>query len=399
MRRGSHTESAASLGSKVSEHDEVTTQVMMPLKPPSRPEKPQTSPTNRIIVESPFDSQIQPDTIARRLSVKLVKEQTATSRRNSSIDAKKLFSAPFVVFRSKRERKEKEIPEARPLALSSLSWLRSSTNAQGHKSLLKGDQTAATLQQASAILRGNKRLPIRKLKTWNTRRSPDAGSKSPSNQIESAHSSNGEKVPTFNSPAHRSSRDHQAASTTSSIIDMQMGNTPQNTPVESATYKIKRSPSAETEEYLKVDVSIYGGTSYLPSEARRVHTPPLPGDDTIGHSSRGFFFNYNAPDFTNNDHTSQSSHDQTPQAHHQQSPQSTTTMCLKPPSQDQLIHRVKTKLNIHSLAPALRVPTGKPGLMVKKPKIVSKKTGDWYETRLADVDAASSLTDVSSLAN
>ncbi|RMZ80835.1 hypothetical protein DV737_g2856, partial [Chaetothyriales sp. CBS 132003] len=69
---------------------------------------------------------------------------------------------------------------------------------------------------------------------------------------------------------------------------------PQNTPEEKAIYKVKRSPSAETEEFLKIDISIKGGTSYLPSEARRVHTPPLPQDGLDGRK-RGFFFDYNAP--------------------------------------------------------------------------------------------------------
>jgi hypothetical protein len=69
---------------------------------------------------------------------------------------------------------------------------------------------------------------------------------------------------------------------------------PANTPDETATYKIKRSPSAETEEFLKVDISIRGGTTYLPSEARRIHTPPLPEEGADGRW-KGFFFDYNAP--------------------------------------------------------------------------------------------------------
>jgi len=73
-----------------------------------------------------------------------------------------------------------------------------------------------------------------------------------------------------------------------------MGIIPNNTPDERATYKIKRSPSAESEEFLKVDISIRGGTSYLPSEARRIHTPPLPGESSDGRR-RGFFFDYTAP--------------------------------------------------------------------------------------------------------
>ncbi|RMZ92113.1 hypothetical protein DV736_g678, partial [Chaetothyriales sp. CBS 134916] len=82
----------------------------------------------------------------------------------------------------------------------------------------------------------------------------------------------------------------------SSQLDLRRGPcpSPQNTPEEKAIYKVKRSPSAETEEFLKIDISIRGGTSYLPSEARRVHTPPPPQHGLDGRK-RGFFFDYNAP--------------------------------------------------------------------------------------------------------
>lgn len=86
----------------------------------------------------------------------------------------------------------------------------------------------------------------------------------------------------------------QQGSDSSSIRNLRLGAPPNATPDERATYKLKRSPSAETEEFLKVDISIRGGTSYLPSEARRIHTPPLPGEGASG-KRRGFFFDYNAP--------------------------------------------------------------------------------------------------------
>ncbi|ERF76744.1 hypothetical protein EPUS_02283 [Endocarpon pusillum Z07020] len=81
---------------------------------------------------------------------------------------------------------------------------------------------------------------------------------------------------------------------TSSLRKMRRGATPLNTPDTQETYRVKRSPSAETEEFFKIDISIRGGTSYLPSEARRVHTPPLPGDGP-GQKRTGFFFDYVAP--------------------------------------------------------------------------------------------------------
>lgn len=86
----------------------------------------------------------------------------------------------------------------------------------------------------------------------------------------------------------------QQNSDSSSIRNLRLGPPPNATPDPHATYKVKRSPSADTEEFLKVDISIRGGTSYLPSEARRIHTPPLPGGDAGG-KRRGFFFDYNAP--------------------------------------------------------------------------------------------------------
>jgi hypothetical protein len=81
---------------------------------------------------------------------------------------------------------------------------------------------------------------------------------------------------------------------TSSQRAMRLGPQPTSTPEEQATYRVKRSASAETEEFLKVDISIRGGTSYLPSKARRIHTPPLPEATTDG-NLKGFFFDYNAP--------------------------------------------------------------------------------------------------------
>jgi hypothetical protein len=81
---------------------------------------------------------------------------------------------------------------------------------------------------------------------------------------------------------------------TSSIRQMRGGPTPANTPDPRETYRVKRSPSADTEEFSKIDISIRGGTSYLPSEATRINTPPLPGDGP-GQKRMPFFFDYTAP--------------------------------------------------------------------------------------------------------
>ena len=101
---------------------------------------------------------------------------------------------------------------------------------------------------------------------------------------------------TFHLPAviRNRTRKSPSESYTSSLRKMRRGATPANTPDPQETYRVKRSPSAETEEFFKIDISIRGGTSYLPSEARRVHTPPLPGDGP-GQKRMGFFFDYTAP--------------------------------------------------------------------------------------------------------
>jgi hypothetical protein len=65
-----------------------------------------------------------------------------------------------------------------------------------------------------------------------------------------------------------------AVSYTSSQRELRLGAAPAGTPEDNATYKVG------DEVFFKVDISIRGGTSYLPSEARRIHTPPLPGNET-----------------------------------------------------------------------------------------------------------------------
>jgi hypothetical protein len=69
------------------------------------------------------------------------------------------------------------------------------------------------------------------------------------------------------------SRRTPPVSYTSSQRDLRMGLVPTATPEHNATYKVG------DQIFFKVDISIRGGTSYLPSEARRIHTPPLPGEE------------------------------------------------------------------------------------------------------------------------
>ena len=81
-------------------------------------------------------------------------------------------------------------------------------------------------------------------------------------------------------------------STSSSIRDMLMGKPPIHTPEPEAMYT-----AADSNQYMAVDLTGENGVAFLPSEARRIHTPPLPTDATspgVG-KARGFFFDYNAP--------------------------------------------------------------------------------------------------------
>ena len=98
----------------------------------------------------------------------------------------------------------------------------------------------------------------------------------------------------FDLPARRTRRLTGNLSVTSSMYEARIGVVPTVTPDPNQTYRIKRSSSARTEEYPIIDISIHGGTSYLPSEAARVHTPPLPGQRAG--RTRGLFFDYNDPE-------------------------------------------------------------------------------------------------------
>lgn len=80
-------------------------------------------------------------------------------------------------------------------------------------------------------------------------------------------------------------------STSSSIREILMGKPPIQTPEPEAMYT-----GSDSNRYVTVDLTS-DDVAFLPSEARRIHTPPLPTDATtpgVG-KARGFFFDYNAP--------------------------------------------------------------------------------------------------------
>ena len=78
--------------------------------------------------------------------------------------------------------------------------------------------------------------------------------------------------------------------TTSSIREMIMGKPPISTPDPEEMYN-----GANSQEYVAVKLSEPDNPSFLPSEARRIHTTPLPDDSPDKGKHRDFFFDYSAP--------------------------------------------------------------------------------------------------------
>ena len=83
----------------------------------------------------------------------------------------------------------------------------------------------------------------------------------------------------------------RAHSNSSSLRNMLMGNAPLGTPT-TPDPQIMYVGSDER-QYFRVEISAPGAPTYLPSEARRIGTPPLLEQNG---KPRGFFFNYEVPD-------------------------------------------------------------------------------------------------------
>lgn len=79
-------------------------------------------------------------------------------------------------------------------------------------------------------------------------------------------------------------------STSSSIRGIMMGKPPIPTPEPELMYT-----ASDAHQYVAVEISEPNNPKFLPSEARRVHTPPLPVESPSGAKLRGFFFDYSAP--------------------------------------------------------------------------------------------------------
>ncbi|KAL8870010.1 MAG: hypothetical protein Q9174_003845 [Haloplaca sp. 1 TL-2023] len=77
-------------------------------------------------------------------------------------------------------------------------------------------------------------------------------------------------------------------SSSSSVRNVMFGNPPLPSPAIGDMYI-----GSDSQQYSRVELTDANAPTYLPSEARRIGTPPLPSSD--GSKRRGFFFDYNAP--------------------------------------------------------------------------------------------------------
>lgn len=270
---------------------EVSPRLLVPLAPPKCPQQSGPPYHHTVKVEKSFT---KPQAAERPA------EAPPPASRRSSINPRRIFSAPLQLVRRLSFSRHK--PKLGSLRNASPDSAHRGQRLADHKSLLKRDRTSEALRRVNSILRETSILceatsPVSVINRVHTR---SMSHKSSSSRGSGARGPKPKKlagrgVKEATSDSRESLRQvPETTSYTSSQQALRMGAQPNNTPDERATYKVKRSPSAETEEYLKVDISVRGGTSYLPSEARRIHTPPLPQDGPDG-KKRGFFFDYNGP--------------------------------------------------------------------------------------------------------
>ncbi|KIW81005.1 hypothetical protein Z517_04028 [Fonsecaea pedrosoi CBS 271.37] len=288
-------------------------------------------------------------------------QQSQTSSRRSSMTPKVVLATPLKYIRQASPLKQSrtttktEAPQSTPVGRD--------RRMADHTSQIKRNYTLEALELVTGILQEIKLAPpsslwppqVIKPLRWRT-----SSNKSPSHQKKKEPRTMQGIISEINDN-HKGSGELLSGlqSYTSSQINLRMGNVPMNTPDETATYKIKRSPSAETEEYFRVDISIRGGTSYLPSEARRIHTPPLPEAGLDGRL-KGFFFDYNAPG---------------------------RSVCLRgTETPEGAVDSGSTNQDSSGFSGHSRAtPAGKkPGRIKSKNKRIL--AGDWYDVKLAEVD-------------
>ncbi|KAL9104393.1 MAG: hypothetical protein Q9163_000651 [Psora crenata] len=79
-------------------------------------------------------------------------------------------------------------------------------------------------------------------------------------------------------------------SSSSSIRSLMMGKPPMSTPEEQEMYT-----ASDGKQYMAVELTEPGAPTFLPSEAKRINTPPLKSAESGGSRIRGFFFDYIPP--------------------------------------------------------------------------------------------------------
>lgn len=330
---------------------EVAPQLLIPLPPPSKSVGEQPGPPYRHLVriERSF---------TKLHAAKEPEEAPLPTSRKSSINPRRLFSAPLqLVRRFSLSRRRSKDGSRRSLSPSSAQR---ALRLADHKSLLKRNRTSEALRRVNSILEetdivAEATSPVSVVSSKHAR---SISEKSTSWKGAVLPSSKTKKSPhEYHTEGRIDSEDFgqrapDQTSYTSSQLVLRRGAQPNNTPDELATYTIKRSPSAETQEFLKVDISVRGGTSYLPSEARRIHTPPLPQDGVDG-KKRGFFFDYNAP------RQSESRHEE----------------MLDPAS-----------IPVRN---ASRISSGSKKAFLNAGRVVTRpRTNDWYDAKLAQLEAS-----------
>ncbi|KAI4280051.1 MAG: hypothetical protein L6R38_004766 [Xanthoria sp. 2 TBL-2021] len=80
-------------------------------------------------------------------------------------------------------------------------------------------------------------------------------------------------------------RQHTGHSSSSSVLRVMLGRPPVSTPNAECMYT-----GSDSQQYFRVELTAPHAPTYLPSEARRIGTPPLPESKL-----RGFFFDYKPP--------------------------------------------------------------------------------------------------------
>lgn len=159
----------------------------------------------------------------------------------------------------------------RMLGLKSSSSIPASSSKQA-----QDPATAQTLNRASSALRDH----FDKQKN-----APSSGSTSTSNLSGGSIAGKPKHRRHIFRPSYR--RQHTGHSSSSSVLRVKRGKPPVSTPNDECMYT-----GSDSQKYMRVELTEPNAPTYLPSEARRIGTPPLPGD---GGKLRGFFFDYNAP--------------------------------------------------------------------------------------------------------